>query len=71
MRVCVCVCVCVRGCNTELLRNVLRIILLSTTGKANVFAVEGNKHVSLDLTLYGPCIVKNLRNKNQRDALSF
>ena len=30
-----------------------------------------NDAESMFLALYGPCIVKNLRNKNQRDALSF
>ena len=44
----VCVSECVRGCNTELLLNVLPIILLSTTGKANSFAFDGNERVALN-----------------------
>ena len=42
---------CVRGCNNELLQNVLRTILLSTTGKANVFTFDGNERISLNTIL--------------------
>jgi hypothetical protein len=35
--------------STELLQNVLQIISLSTTGKANVFAFDGNKRISLNI----------------------
>ena len=49
MRACMCKCKCVRRCSTELLENVLRIILLSKTGKANVFAFDGNERVSLNI----------------------